>query len=484
MALRETVRSLKAFFVLGALCIAAFDLYGLAYGHIGTAAAAISAVLGWSFLYVGVRLRQLLVTAVGEVKALLIAAAVFWVLYFAADRLAGVGGWPEFIVGSVIYLAVTWYLLVNVRRLAAESQPHTGTPGPHRDGSTALHCPTCRVRLESDHVGETVFQACHKCRGVLMPLTAVHRTIRQGIRDQLLARIRATRTEGQRSCPLCGHAMTLVTVPRGPRAVGLDICYPCASVWFDANKSDVLRAMYGIEEPPRRMLDHEWKWAVALLGMPVTRQRPPRLNRPWLTWSLAAIIAMLSATAWSSPVLQSWLILVPSLMDRMGGVTLLTYFFLHGGLVHLLSNLYFLIVFGAQVEDYLGRRRYLFLLLFATLAGSLSHVALNPGSNIPVVGASGGIAGIVVFYGLQFPRVRLLILTAWLLFFPLRLRAGIFLLLWFLLQVLGAWQQIHGFSNTSFLAHLGGAAVGLLFWGVWRTRLGAAPRLPAPVTPT
>jgi len=191
-----------------------------------------------------------------------------------------------------------------------------------------------------------------------------------------------------------------------------------------------------------------------------------------------------SVAAWSSPVLQSWLILVPSLADRMGGVTLLTSFFLHGGLFHLLSNLYFLIVFGAQVEDYLGRRRYLLLLLSATLAGSLSHVALDPHSNIPIVGASGGIAGIVVFYGLQFPRVRLLILTVWLLFFPLRLRAGIFLLLWFLLQVLGAWQQIHGFSNTSFLAHLGGTAVGLLFWGVWRTRLGAAPHLPAPVAPT
>jgi membrane associated rhomboid family serine protease len=159
----------------------------------------------------------------------------------------------------------------------------------------------------------------------------------------------------------------------------------------------------------------------------------------------------------------------------MAGLTLLTTFFLHGGWFHLFGNLCFLIIFGGPVEDYLGRARYLLLLLLATAAGSLFQVALAPHSTVPVIGASGGVAGLVAFYGLLFPRVRLVIVTVWLLFYPLRIRAGQALVLWILIQALGAWEQIHGFTGTAYAAHLGGGAVGLLFWLAWRIHLDTTP---------
>jgi membrane associated rhomboid family serine protease/Zn-finger nucleic acid-binding protein len=335
-------------------------------------------------------------------------------------------------------------------------------------------CPNCRVPLEESHVQATVFAACPNCGGSFIPIAAVHHAIRQDIQQQLLAQVRATRKQGTQNCPRCALPVTLVEVPRGPKPVELEVCYHCDCVWFDARKYDALKVLYGIQEPPKHMLDHKWKWAVALLGMPVERQSVAMLNRPWLTWILASFITLVSVTAWFVPVLQLQFALAPAMPWRLGGITLLTCFFLHGGLFHLASNMYFLIVFGEKVEDYLGRMHYLLLLLSATLAGNLLEIAAAPHSNQLLVGASGGISGLIVFYGLQFPRVRLLILTRLLIFFPLRLQAWAALMVWILLQLIGAGAELKGFSNVASLAHLGGAAMGLFFWLRWRDRLNIA----------
>ncbi len=101
--------------------------------------------------------------------------------------------------------------------------------------------------------------------------------------------------------------------------------------------------------------------------------------------------------------------------------------------------------------------------------GDALHIALDPHSPIPSIGASGGISGVVVFYGLQFPQARLVVLMRYLLFWPLPMRARTALLLWILLQLLGAWMQIAGVSRVSSLAHLGGAGVGMLFWLKWKS---------------
>lgn len=318
-------------------------------------------------------------------------------------------------------------------------------------------------------MGGSVFQLCPACKGALVPLPEVRQAIRKDIQEHLLACVRATRADGSRPCPHCEQAMTAVTVPRGPQAVSVDYCAPCEQVWFDPREYDVLRAMYGEDGPPRPYLHRKWKWAPALLGMPVERDRSALLNRPLMTWTLAAVITLISIAAWQWPVLLFQFSLVPAFAWRLGGITFLTSFFLHGGIAHLLSNLYFLLIFGDNVEDYLGRWRYLLLLLAATLAGDVFHMSVERNSMAGLIGASGGISGLVVFYGLQFPRARLLVMIFR--FFPLRIRAIHALLIWFLLQILGAAAQLDGFTNVAYTAHLGGGAAGFLFWLIWRNRL-------------
>jgi membrane associated rhomboid family serine protease len=153
---------------------------------------------------------------------------------------------------------------------------------------------------------------------------------------------------------------------------------------------------------------------------------------------------------------------VPAEIWRHGGLTLVTSFFLHGGLLHLLGNMYFLAIFGDNVEDLLGWRRYLLLLLVASLAGDLFQAHASMAPRIPSIGASGGIAGVIVYYGLTFPQGRLRVLK-----FAHLIDVSVWaaLALWVGLQLLGT---IGASAETAvaYAAHVGGAFAGLIFWAV------------------
>jgi membrane associated rhomboid family serine protease len=161
---------------------------------------------------------------------------------------------------------------------------------------------------------------------------------------------------------------------------------------------------------------------------------------------------------------------IPAQATRLSGVTFVTAFFLHSGIIHLVGNMYFLLVFGDNVEDFLRPGRYLALIILAALVGDLFHLAADPRSQIPSIGASGGIAGVIVFYALKFPHIHLAFLMRWgfIWFRWIRLPAWFALILWIVFQGIGACEQKAGISSVSSFAHLGGALAGLIAWLVWR----------------
>jgi len=142
-------------------------------------------------------------------------------------------------------------------------------------------------------------------------------------------------------------------------------------------------------------------------------------------------------------------------------ITLITAMFLHGGLLHLAGNMLFLWIFGGNVEDRLGHFGFLaFYLSCGLLAGS-AQVLAAPTSPIPMVGASGAIAGVLGAYFMLFPRSR--VLTLLLLPFYVKLvyvPAVFFLGAWFLMQLLSLPQGANG--GVAFAAHVGGFIAGLL----------------------
>lgn len=142
--------------------------------------------------------------------------------------------------------------------------------------------------------------------------------------------------------------------------------------------------------------------------------------------------------------------------------------FLHGGWLHLLGNMAFLAVFGDDVESRLRIRRFLLLYLGSGLVASVAQIAASPRSTLPLLGASGAIAGVLGAFLVLFPKARLAgILPLGCLVIPMKSRAFLFIPFWFLLQLYGALSAPPGslVGGVAWYAHLAGFAAGpvLLF---------------------
>ncbi len=147
-------------------------------------------------------------------------------------------------------------------------------------------------------------------------------------------------------------------------------------------------------------------------------------------------------------------------------IPLLTSMFLHASPLHLIINMWFLWIFGDNVEDYLGHFWYLTLYLIAGIIGTGLHVAFNPVSTAPGVGASGAIAGIMGAYLILFPSARVTTLVPFLFIFFIRLPAWLVLGYWFVLQFLSGAATAIAYSSQSssgiaFWAHVGGFVAGV-----------------------
>jgi membrane associated rhomboid family serine protease len=155
-------------------------------------------------------------------------------------------------------------------------------------------------------------------------------------------------------------------------------------------------------------------------------------------------------------------------------LTVVTSMFLHGGLLHLVFNLWFLWVFGNMVEDRIGPFRYLFLYLVAGVGAAVAQFAVAPFSPIPMIGASGAIAGVLGAYLLYFPKAIIFtFIPVW--FAPvIPVPAFLFLILWFGLQI---WQGIGSMldaegstGGVAWWAHFGGFVAGFFIGKLWKKK--------------
>ncbi len=343
-----------------------------------------------------------------------------------------------------------------------------------------------------------IYWACESCGGRTVAIPVLRKVVGENPITRLWADARSAQP-GEKRCPTCRHQM-FETTEGGLR---LDVCKVCQFVWFDAREFEqmpvatpVLTQRAELPQAAREAIalaevqrlgesvtedgpSEKWQYVPAVFGLPVECDSPGLAGYPAVTWtlSLAVLVASIAAFMLGDSFIRDFA-LVPAEAWRYGGLTFITSFFLHGGILHLASNLYFFLIFGDNVEDYLGRWRFGALLLIATIAGGLAHMAGDPRAAIPCVGASGGISGIITFYALQFPHARLgLFVRMFYQFRWVQFPAWSALAFWIVLQIVGVAQQIAGFSNVSALAHVGGAIVGFLAWLLWRMKQGPAKAL-------
>jgi membrane associated rhomboid family serine protease/Zn-finger nucleic acid-binding protein len=374
-------------------------------------------------------------------------------------------------------------------------------------------CPNCGSTLTRTRGPEGLFWNCDRCGGRAVGIPVLRATIGNDRVNAIWLRTVDNDSDTGRACPICLRPMAEITIGVAGQPVKLGVCKRCEFVWFDprefeaippkpkepgeagddlpqaAREAIAFAKVQQIAEQARKDanplsdIDVDWKTIPGVLGLPVEQDPTPFAHVPWLTFSLALVIAAVSIWAFSDlPAAVQRFGLIPAVAWRYGGLTLLTSFFIHAGIWHLAGNLYFLVVFGDRVEDYLGRWRWLVVVFLATLVGDLAHVMVNPHDPTPCIGASGGISGLIAFYALQFPHAKLgvllrfgfIIIPKWV-SFP----AWSLFLVWFGLQGWGVHEQIAGFNRVSSAAHVGGAITGLLLWLVWRKiELQPAANLP------
>lgn len=362
-------------------------------------------------------------------------------------------------------------------------------------------CPRCRVPLLKQKIDAGTVHSCAKCGGRSINLFLLRRL---GA-DATFLRFLWDSARGRDAphlfrCPHCNRPMRHVVLRFGDETPAMDVCPSCTAVWFDPGE-------LGYATQARRSLDEEalpievrrqlallkmqmdaaaaaaseeasaprdepqqwWQWLLLIKGLPVEDNPRPLRTWPWATWGTVALVIVFSSIAalWDLP----WVIaqggFIPNAWFRKGGLTLLSSFFIHGGFYHLVGNMYFLLIFGDNVEDDLGWRKFLLLLLVGHLAGAAFHAAYDPRGDVPLIGASAGISAVLAYYAVAFPYARIDPGLGWLsLLYNFRMPAWMGLLVFTLFQVSGILFQLAGETTTSHLGHVGGLAAGLSV-GAW-----------------
>jgi membrane associated rhomboid family serine protease len=212
--------------------------------------------------------------------------------------------------------------------------------------------------------------------------------------------------------------------------------------------------------------------------IPLSDDNPLRSIRfQWVTVSLIAanVIAFLLQNTPAGETTAASFALVPTelfqvrllggsahgpydLVNVPEGATLLTYMFLHGDIIHLGSNMLFLWVFGDNVEDAMGHVKYLVFYLACGIAAGLAHAYMLPTSKVPLIGASGAVAGVIAAYLLLHPRVLVWVLA--LRIIPLRIPAAVVLGIWVVTQFVMIWITSKQPDQVAWWAHVGGLVAG------------------------
>lgn len=331
-------------------------------------------------------------------------------------------------------------------------------------------CPRCRFPLASLANDDAVLDTCAVCHGAFFePHRLVARFGEESAPSQWIdERCATARGATTLRCPiddaaLHAYALSWTTTAR---SVELDVCPTCRGVWLDDGEgavlADVLHA-HGEARKEGEKLTAKGYFFQLFTGFPVELWNPTHAPAI-VTRALVGLLALCFLAQFALAVVDEALLarlielfaLRPSTMKTPLGLhTVVTYGFLHGGFAHVLGNAYMLWIFGDNVEERLGRRRYLLLYGAALVAGGLAYGLFEP-RDVQMIGASGAVSGVMAAYFVMFPRVRLRVVWVGI---PIKLRVSWAFTMWFAFQIV---MNILHVGSVAWLAHIGGALAGLV----------------------
>lgn len=367
-------------------------------------------------------------------------------------------------------------------------------------------CPKCKLRLQPlTHGGVALFY-CLECRGLWFDGSEVVRVIGDAEAGPLKDNLVGPRSRAiPLACPRGHGGLREVTLELPDYRTDASGCPECCGVWMEATdltrirphlphpevasderiESLKLRVKEAQQAADEARLARQEKALPSMLFLIQAPLAPIKFysgvrRRPFATYGLIAANIAVFLLQWASP--GSWtsdFALVPrNFMQGAAPWTLLTAMFLHGSLFHLAGNMYFLGIFGDNVEDRLGVPQYLALYVLGGLLAWLVQIASAPQADVPIIGASGAISAVMGAYASLFPHRKLYVMV---IFFMRRVRALWYLIIWLAFQI---YLAIQGVPGVAWWAHIGGLVAGVAFAvvhrGLVRRRIRAGMVSPAP----
>ena len=325
-----------------------------------------------------------------------------------------------------------------------------------------LKCPRCLFYLKAENIKGHEVDHCFRCGGSFLEKGKEAKILGESSSSDYWKGTEICERKGPRNvlCPKDQESLISYSVGFEENNVEVDLCPKCEGLWLDPKEGKKLfdivlhagqdKAATFNEKPGFKSYLFQ-----AFSGMPVEAWNPVH-HRPVLTLLLIVTLVFIFIMQFSIPGFSESFVLYPKQFLAGESIwTLITAGFLHSSVAHLLGNLYFLYIFGDNVEDHLGKARFCLVYLCAIAVSSLSFVLARFGGDTGVVGASGAIAALMGAYIVIFPRIKLYFTVF---FFPVRLSVTWYLSFWLLFNIV---MMLWGKGGVAWSAHIGGFVFGL-----------------------
>lgn len=332
------------------------------------------------------------------------------------------------------------------------------------------NCPNCA----SDSMAKVEFHQqevdqCQDCHGIWLELGELDGALSIADNDNdnvyLEERLGDKLGESIRHCHVCDLGLTRYHLMSGFE-VEVDTCSRCFGVWLDNEELEkvtqspvIANALLELDKPV-----HKRTWLFQFLSqMPVEYNLKPK-STPWATYSLILLnlfifISYSVGFVGESFAYDSFALHSDQVSHGHQLWTLLTHMYMHGGAMHLIGNMYFLYIIGDNLEDALGRGKFILYYTLCGLAAAAAQILAEPNSFVPMVGASGAIAGLFGMYLLWFRHASL---TLMIVVYQKKVSPLIFFAIWIVINVAGLYFADESGGGVAYWAHIGGFIAGLI----------------------
>jgi membrane associated rhomboid family serine protease len=347
----------------------------------------------------------------------------------------------------------------------------------------ALRCPRCTFTLAPHKHAGVEIDVCPRCHGSFLDAGDAHSSLGPGAEVAAWERT-GVATRGRRGSLACPKGHGLLTPYRfAEPPLEIDVCATCSGMWLDAREAIALQnatrgarpmgsiAHAGGPTEADRNSGVGWYLFGLFTALPV-EEFNYRRRFPWVVVALivACVAVFVVEINWGihgqlEKFVRNYAVVPRTLVMGYAPHSVITHMFLHGGFAHLLGNMYFLYTFGDNVEDRLGKVRFLVVYFATGLCAMAAQLVPMIGSDVPLLGASGAISGLMGVYMALFPKARMYQV---LFFIRLRIPVWVYLGVWIGLQSLSGFRSIvaHQSGGVAWFAHIGGFVAGLL-WGIF-----------------